>query len=429
MTRFGASPALVVDRPRIAGRAISRYDRAAVRLGVVMILSCLILQRFQIPFGGSETSLAGPVGLAIAGVGLQRGLLTFDRRRVILYFAFVGLVFLGAAFNALMTNPFNVPTGWMSMLQFLVLSGFATLSFKYKVDEEFFFRAVNGCFAFIAIAGLLQFAAQFAGVSIFRFSDVIPARFLTEQLTGGGLNNMIPINEGNYFKSNGFFLGEPSIFSQLMAVAIAIETLYFRRPIYFGLFITALLSSVSGTGWVVLAGFVATVGVSMGRRGLLIAFGLAIGFGVALFLWSIALPDVFDAFISRTGEIFSVGSSGQIRFVTPFWIAQDVIDRAPWSPLLGVGSGVSEKFWRPYEGDIDTPIKIALENGIPVLICYGLLITVGDWTSRQRRLVPAILVLLAFTGAYAQFPPVLFPLLLITPIANLRPAPMMKRNS
>ena len=426
-----ASPRLLIDRPVTADRPISRSmnrpDRATARLVMALILSCLILQRFQIPLGGSATSIVGPVGFAIAGVGLLRGLLTFDRRRVLVYFAFVGLVFAGAAANALISSPFNLPIGWMSMFQFLVLSAFATLSFKRKIDESVFFQTVNTCFAFIAVAGLLQFVAQFAGVSIFRFSDALPARFLTEQLTGGGFNNQIPINLGNYFKSNGFFLAEPSILSQLMAVAIAIETLYFRRPIFFGLFITALLASVSGTGWIVLASFLATVGVSMGRRGLLIAFGLSIAFGVALFLWSIALPDVFDAFVGRAGEIFAVGSSGQIRFVTPFWIMQEVLDRAPWSPLLGIGSSVSERFWRPYEGDINTPIKIALENGIPVLICYGLLITSGDRTDRQRRLVPAILVLLALTGAYAQFAPVLFPLLLITPIASLRPSPMLTR--
>jgi hypothetical protein len=150
---------------------------------------------------------------------------------------------------------------------------------------------------------------------------------------------------------------------------------------------------------------------------------------VALLLWSITLPDIFDAFISRYGEVFSTGSSGQIRFVTPFWISQEVLDRAPWALLLGVGSSVSEKFWRPYEGDINTPIKIILENGIPVLICYVLLITVGHQTPRQRRLVPALLVLLALAGNYAQFPPVLFPILLITPIAALRPAPVLKQRN
>jgi len=279
------------------------------------------------------------------------------------------------------------------MLQFLALSAFATLAFTQSIDETVFFRAINGCFAFIAIMGLLQFIAQFVGVSIFHFSDFLPARLLTEQMTGGGYNNEIATGFGSSLKSNGFFLAEPSIFSQFMAIAVAIEVLYFRRAVFLSLFVAALFSSVSGTGWLVLAIFIVTVGVSMGTRGILVAAGLLVGIGLAVTLWAVLLPDIFDTFIGRSGEIFSVGSSGHIRFVTPFWISKEILDRAPWALLFGVGSSVSERIWFPYEGGINTPVKIALENGIPVLFCYVLLISVGHQTLRQRRLIPALLAI------------------------------------
>jgi len=158
----------------------------------------------------------------------------------------------------------------------------------------------------------------------------------------------------------------------------------------------------------------------MGTRGILVAAGLLIGIGLAVTLWAVLLPDIFDTFIGRSGEIFSVGSSGHIRFVTPFWISKEILDRAPWALLFGVGSSVSERIWFPYEGGINTPVKIALENGIPVLFCYVLLISMGRQTLRQRRLIPALLVLLALAGGYSQFPPVLFLVLLISPVATLR---------
>jgi hypothetical protein len=189
---------------------------------------------------------------------------------------------------------------------------------------------------------------------------------------------------------------------------------------FLSLFVAALFSSVSGTGWLVLAVFIVTVGVSMGTRGILVAAGLLVGIGLAVTLWAVLLPDIFDTFIGRSNEILSVGSSGHIRFVTPFWISKEILDRAPWALLFGVGSSVSERIWFSYEGGINTPVKIALENGVPVLLCYVLLISIGHQTLRQRRLIPALLVLLALAGGYSQFPPVLFLVLLINPVATLQ---------
>lgn len=395
-------------------------ERATIRYAVAILLAALLLQRFVLPLAGSFTSVVGPVGFAIAIAAFARGLFRFDRGRLQLYLLFVALALLGATFASLMPPPFGVAMSWTSGLQFLALSGFAVFAFARRVDETRFFRAISACLAFVAIAGLLQFAAQFAGLYAFRFSDVIPPQYLTEILTGGGYNNEIAISYGgSLYKSNGFFLAEPSIFSQFMAVALAIETLYFRRPLRFLLFIAALLASVSGTGWIVLAVFVATLAVSMGGRGLALAVAFLIGLGLALLIWSVVLPDFYASFVGRTGELGETGSSGFIRFVTPFWIAGTVLARVPWALLSGIGFGLSERLSLPYEASVNTPIKIALENGVPVLICYVLLFTLGEQTPRQARLMPALIALLALTGGYSQFAPVLFPLLLLMSIATL----------
>ncbi len=402
---------------------VARYR--AIRLILVLVtaltLSCLVLQRFVIPYGGSQTSLVGPVGFAIAAAGLALGGMTFDRRRFLIYLLFSALVLLGQGANALVSSPFDISIGWMSMLQFLTQNGFAILAFSHEIDEARFFRLINACFAFIAVAGLIQFVAQFAGAPLFKFSGMIPGQYLTERLTGGGYNNEISIPFGGGFKSNGFFLAEPSIFSQFMGVALAIEILYFRRPLFFCLFLAGLLASVSGTGWIVLGMFVLTLAFSMGRRGILLAGGITFALGLAMLILALSVPVVFDAFIGRYNEFFEVGSSAQIRFITPFWISREIIDRAPWALLLGVGSGVSEHVWHPYEGGVNTPVKIALENGIPVLVFYTLLICLNRHTPGQRRLLPPLLAMLALAGSYAQFPPVLFPILLIITVSSLTP--------
>jgi hypothetical protein len=409
-------------RPVLNFAANERVARRTLALTGTLILACMMLQRFVIPYGGSQTSLVGPVGFAIAAVGLMSGALTFDRRRFLIYLLFGAAVLLGQGANALVSSPFNVPIGWMSVLQFLALNGFATLAFSHDIDEARFFRVINGCFAFIAVAGLIQFVLQFAGAPLFRFSGVLPGQILTERLTGGGYNNEISIPFGGGFKSNGFFLAEPSIFSQFMGVALAIETLYFRRPLFFGLFLAGLLASLSGTGWIVLGMFVLTLAFTMGRRGILLAGGITLALGLAMLILALSVPVVFDAFVGRYNEFFEVGSSAQIRFITPFWIGREIIDRAPWTLLLGVGSGVSEHVWHSYDGGINTPVKIALENGIPVLILYILLIGLNRHTSGQRRLLPPLLAMLALAGGYAQFPPVLFPILMIITVSSLTPS-------
>ena len=410
--------------PHARGAAGRRVDleTLTIRVSMLLIMAAFALQRFAIPLAGSFTSVVGPVGLTIAAYGMVRGAFSLDRRRLTLWFIFAGLALTGAAINMFQPPPFGVPLSYASGLQMLVVSSFATITFARPVDEERFFRAVNACFAVIATAGLLQFALQFVGLALFRFSDFVPAQYLTEQLTGGGYNNEIPITYGAHiFKSNGFFLAEPSCLSQLMAIAIAIELLFFKRPMFFMLYISGLLASASGTGWIVFAIFLATASLTMGRKYMLQVIAVVVAVGVALLIWSVILPDVFDAFVSRSGETSEVGSSGYIRFVGPWKIAGAVLSRAPLAALFGAGFGISERVPLPIEADINSPMKIALESGFPALICYIAMISVGQQTLRQARLVPAILSLLFITGSYAQFPPVLFPMVIILSGALLKP--------
>ena len=407
--------------------ADQRHERRTIQLVVVLLMTSLMLQRFAIPFGGSFTSVDGPVGFLIVAYGLVKGVFGFDRVRLTLWFGLLAFTLGGAAIDMFEPPPFAQPLSLPSGLQLLVMSSFATIGFSRPVDEDRFFRAVNGCLLAIAIAGLLQFVLQFVGLSMFGFGDYIPAQYLTEvtigvEYAGGGYNNAIRILDGaGWMKSNGFFMAEPSMFSQLMAVAIAIEIMSFRRRLALLVFVIALLSSVSGTGWIVLATFLATVCVSMGRRGLLLAVTAATAVGIGLLAFSLLLPDFFHALSGRSGEITEVGSSGFIRFVSPWLITATVLERVPAALLHGIGFGLSERVPMPFDASINAPVKIALESGVPALICYVALIGVGQQTPAQIRLLPAILVLLLFTGGYTQFPPMLFPMLVIASLATLSP--------
>ena len=303
-------------------------------------------------------------------------------------------------------------------MQVLLLTSFATLSFAHPVDEARFFRLVNLFFALIAASGILQFVVQFAGVSIFTFSEFLPKAMLFEV----GYNLKIMAGVGNLFKSNGFFLIEPSVFSQFMALALIIEIMAFGRLGYLALFLGGLLLSLSGTGWLVIAGFVVATGIGMGGRGLIIALGTLLFLTLALTAALFLAPDLAEGVTDRLDEVTRPGTSGHNRFVTPFWVLSDVMGPDPVRLLVGIGAGVSERLNFTYEYDVNTPIKVAMEYGVPALIAYVLLFILGRRTTLQRVLVVPIFVLFFFAGGYQQFAPVLFPILLIMSVARLSPA-------
>ena len=390
----------------------------------LILLSSLILQRFGLPAGSKSINVAGPIGMAAAAYALSTGLLVFSRWRLSCFFVLGLCILIGQCYLATTISMYAAAPSPQSLAQFLILTSFATVTFAYPISEQRFFSLVGKCLALVAIAGILQFVAQFAGLQLFSFRDFVPNSFLFED----GYNLRIAFGIGSLIKSNGFFLLEPSIFSQFMAMAIAVETLTARRSRYLALFVTGLLLSGSGTGWLVLVAFVLSVAFSMGLRGIGLAAGVIVGFGIVALGLSVAAPELMGTFAERLGEISRPSTSGHLRFITPFWVAGDVLARNPIVALFGIGAGVSERLTLPYEYDINTPIKITLEFGLPAFIAYLGVLILGPKTAVQRTLLLPALVLLLFTGGYQQFPPILFPILLIISIARLEPEPIALRR-
>ena len=235
----------------------------------------------------------------------------------------------------------------------------------------------------MAVTGIVQFAAQFVGLRLFSFRGIVPASLLFED----GYNPQIPIGIGSLFKSNGGFMLEPSVFSQFMAFGLMLEVLVLRRPRVLALFTAGLVLSMSGTGWIVLAAFVISVAFSMGRRGIAIAAMTLALLGLLAGAATVLAPNAAGAFASRLDEVVRPGTSGHLRFVTPFWLLNDVLTEEPSAALLGIGSGGSERVLRPYEYTVNTPVKIALDYGFPALAVYVVLLAAGRKTLAQRSVL------------------------------------------
>ena len=408
-----------IDFAKMAEAPTRRRSRPAeLSFAAGILLITLLLQRFGLQIGAAGMNIVGPIGLLLGLRGLIRGELSIHTGRLKAYLALLFCITVGTVEQTLFPPALFVVSSPLSVLQFLLLSSFATLSFTHRVDELTFFSLINKGLALIAAAGILQFALQTVGISFFSFEDIVPASILSER----GWNLIIPSGVGALLKSNGMFLNEPSIFSQFMAIGLIIELLAFRRIAFCALYMVALLVSFSGTGWIVIATFIVAVAGGLGTRGLLLALAAIALIGVGLLGIFLFAPDMIPVLGDRASEIFYPGTSGHMRFITPFWALNDVLDRVPAAFLFGIGGGMSEHLTLPYEYDVNTPIKIILEFGVPALICYLMLLVIAERTPLQRALVAPCIVLLLITGSYSQFPPILFFMLLLIAVARLEPS-------
>ncbi len=376
------------------------------------LFCCLVLQRFAVPLAGLKVSLATPLVLSLAAWAVMSGTLVIERRRMALYCGLCAVALFSVATQINLPLAMAPRMSLTSLYYWLAITGFAVLRFRHSVSETAFFRLVSFALAALAVAGLAQFALQLVGLSLFSFVGIVPDQFLIEEQ----YNVTIPIDRG-LNKSNGFFLVEPSVFSQFMALAVVVEALYFRRLTYLVLFFAGLLFSMSGTGWLVLGSYIAVLAISAGRRGLLGAILLAAGCALAFTALSVALPDFADMMSGRVYEFTLPGTSGHERFVTPFLALQDLLNAAPWVSVTGVGPGASEQLMIPYVYHLNTPIKVLMEYGIFGLLLYLGLLTWGTRTRRQWTLLVPLMVLLLLTGGYHQFSPILFAVLLIGTVA------------
>jgi hypothetical protein len=164
--------------------------------------------------------------------------------------------------------------------------------------------------------------------------------------SGGGANTMGIIGPGGLHKSNGIFLTEASVMSQIAAVGILIEIIEFRRPRYLIVLTLGLLVAYTGTGLTVLL-----VGLPlaflMNRRVQLPVLLIGLFACVLLTMGIIQL----STFTSRLGEFENTHASGFTRFVSPFWMAAEYFQTTSAAQLL-LGNGPGGVGFVPKKGNL-----------------------------------------------------------------------------
>lgn len=330
---------------------------------VVVALLCLtVLDRFGLRLG--QLYSAHPTLLALyamLGLMMLAGAMEINLRGAFWYVAAASVAALSYLFNASGgATPYVSIGSWL-----LLIVLYAPFLFSLKKDAAaaplwLWVARMYVAFAlFVAAAGIVQFGAQFVFRApwLFDITPLIPTSIRGFEVWRG----VAPV--GDWFKSNGFFLREPSFFSLHMAFGLLCELSLARRRWVIAVLALGLVLSYSGSGLLVLA-----IGLLFPFGGAsLLRIAAAAGLG-ALFL--VVFGDVLNLShtVARLGEFESDNSSAFCRFIDPAVVTLRHIDSHTWTSLLGHGPGTLHKMYDTCE---TTFAKIPFEYGLLGAVAWG----------------------------------------------------------
>jgi len=369
---------------------------------------CMIFQRFGLMSGGSALFFSLPAFGLLLGWAVATGIATVRERGAALYMMFAGWTLIVTLY-ALLAPDARFGTSLASLLALLLTYGFAVLGPGSRFDRAVIFPVFLFYTRLCAVLGIIQWVIQFGGVRIFSFMLTVPA--LRPVLIEAQFNFNPTLHYGSsILRSNGFFLVEPSVFSQTLAIAVVLDYFILGRARYLPLYLLAYLLSFSGTGALTLALAVPFYACLSARNFGRVA-GLLIAGALSLAAASVAFPEQVGSLTSRVNELNYSGSSGYARFIGPFLPISDLMQEG--RILIGWGPGATERYLYHVEGTGNSIAKLVMDYGL-IGISAFIVMFLGTLWRREY----AILSVLAFTtfvvgGGYLLFTPILVLLMLL----------------
>jgi hypothetical protein len=319
------------DQPGAAAATARRdaVDPIALRCIGLTLFGEIYLQKVALPLSHTtQISATLVVGFVALGFLVLSGRAVVDSTR----FAFFALAMVVLVATQLLGG------AAFSRASLLLLMATYAIYVVRLQDAPGTFRASLGLYQtmmlIVAVAGVLQYVAQFRLPS----NLVFPLETYLGPLLYQGYNNIDPITYGSeIYKSNGVFLGEPSLLSQGMALSFIIERLFFRRVPFQLAFLAGLVVSYSGTGLLLLAVAAPFLIYKTGGLRLLV---LLLPIGLVVLLAGKMLD--LGAVANRANEFSSRDSSGFARFISIFYLLGTYTFADAHHFLLGMGAGTIE---------------------------------------------------------------------------------------
>jgi hypothetical protein len=410
----------------------SRRGRLVPWAIVGLILGCTVLQRFGLTIGDATLNAAHLFAYALLAAALAAGLLTFNAARLSAFCALIVVVCLSWMINETWgmqgdSSPKSFALLTLTYLPFVFMM--RRPAGGDAVDTEWILSAFANVALFCAMAGILQFAAQFVIRAdwLFDFTPYLPPALRSSS----GYNTVIPV--GGLFKSNGFFFKEPSMFSLVLAFALLLEISRFKRWLRMGVLTLALLLTYSGSGLLVLAvGLLFPLHV---RTLVRLAIAVVSAGLLALLFWDV-LNLSFT--LARLDEFGNPRSSAYQRYVAPTQLIADSILQRPWTLWLGYGPGTIYRSgfeWRWfYEYHDPTVAKLLFEYGVfGLLMAATLALLMLRNSEAPLQVRAASFFCWIATGGFLVTPELAYPMLffgsLVQPVAATLAANVRDRTA
>jgi hypothetical protein len=349
-----------------------------------------LLSKFGLPpLNTVGIGLLYPLTFVLVAYGSITGQLQLETRRLTFYLIMLSILgFMQIA----RPDSFSLPSFvMMAMLAATFVFTMRSTVVSSRAALDFFCNLS----AFVALLGIVQFFVQFIGNAALTFPI---EEFVPTEVRIGGYNNVNPLYYGSpLYKSTGFVMLEPSVFSQLCAIGMIAE-LYGRcRYLRLAIYSIALIVAYSGTGMLILAASL-PVYILLYRRWDLLTRGIVL---VALVLL-LSEPLNLNLLTGRLDEFGKVGSSGFARFVG--W--QDLFADRLWpsatAALFGHGAGSFEALSYGYAAAQMSYTKILFEFGVlGGLVYFGFVFFCIYANSAPRILQFALMVCYFMNGAYS----------------------------
>ena len=353
---------------------------------LAMIFVSVFLQQFALEFGKVTVPLGLFVNLAALGLLTLLRRTNIDPLRSSLVFLFVAYAALSVAFSAGASTLTSAIFAAAMYIPFALILQSGEAVFMDCV------RAYRSMVLICAIAGILQFLLQFVTSNslLFTFDGYVPSAIL---LTG--FNTYAHLTYGSaLYRSNGFFMIEPSTFSQFVGVAVIIELVFYNVGWRLFVYVVALVLSFSGTGVIILA---LVPAILVGRRSYrtIIALALVAALGLATpQLWNMSF------YQERATEFTDNDSSAHSRYVAPaVLIGQYQVPRTH-DLLFGVGPGTITPYGKllPYDSSDPSWAKVLFEYGMVGSLLFWPMLIVAVFGS-----APSIWLALALMIGFLTF--------------------------
>lgn len=329
------------------------------------LIGATLLSKFALPpLGAQGFGLIYPIMAAALIFGLVSGRLQFAWRRLLLFMIMLSVLGMVQVLRGDLFSLSSVMLMAVLGLTYVFTGRVAPDSAPGSAfDSDRALEFFRGLTYFVAVVGIAQAVVlKMGGHQLgFPIENYVPQEFLTQ-----GYNNITPLKYGSAtYKSNGVFMLEPSVFSQLTALGLVAELIGRARLLRLVVYTGAMVVAYSGTGILILAATL-PVYVIMYRRWKLLAPAACI---VAV-LVLLAEPLQLSTMMGRTGEFKSVGSSGFARFVGWRELFADRLWDTTAHGLFGRGAGSFFEQSVGYSAAEMSYSKIIFEFGVVGALLY-----------------------------------------------------------